>query len=97
IKPGSFAKASILTKTDAEAVTVPLTAPYSFAGTTRVFVVENGKAKDVPITLGTQTTEWVEVVNPRLSRGAQVITSGHAVLADGTPVTVRSTPEKSRP
>lgn len=90
IKPGSFAKAAILTRVDANAVTVPVTAPYTFAGTTRVFVVENGRAKDVPVTLGAQTIEWVEVVSPRLPRGVQVVTSGHAVLADGTPVTVRS-------
>jgi|SRR5579883_1689679 len=90
IKPGSFAKAAILTRVDANAVTVPVTAPYTFAGTTRVFVVENGRVKDVPVTLGAQTIEWVEVVKPRLPQGTQVVTSGHAILADGTPVTVRS-------
>lgn len=89
IKPGSFAKAAILTRVDADTVTVPVTAPYRFAGTTRVFVVEGGKARDVPVTLGTQTTEWVEVLGPSLPPGTQVVTSGHAVLADGTPVTVR--------
>ena len=89
LKSGGFAKASILTRTDAAAVTVPITAPYSFAGTTRVFMVENGKAKDVPVTLGVQTTEWVEVTQPALRAGALVVTSGHALLADGTPVVVR--------
>jgi predicted component of type VI protein secretion system len=52
-------------------------------------MVENGKAKDVPVTLGVQTTEWVEVTQPALSAGALVVTSGHALLADGTPVVVR--------
>jgi RND family efflux transporter MFP subunit len=89
IKPGSFAKAAILTRVDAEAVTVPVTAPYSFAGTTRVFVIADGKAKDVPVTLGAQTTEWVEVVSPRLPAGVYVVTSGQAILADGTPLTLR--------
>ena len=32
IKPGGFARAAILTRVDPEAVTVPVTAPYSFAG-----------------------------------------------------------------
>lgn len=94
LKSGGFAKAAILTRTDPGAMTVPLTAPYSFAGTTRVFVVEQGKARDVPVTLGLQTTDWVEVVQPALPPGAQVVTSGQALLGDGTAVTVRETSEK---
>lgn len=96
LKSGGFAKAAILTRTDPVAVTVPLTAPYSFAGTTRVFLVEQGKARDVPVTLGIQTTEWVEVLQPPLPMGAQVVTSGQALLADGTPVTKREKPVKDQ-
>lgn len=95
LKSGGFAKAAIFTRTDPGAMTVPLTAPYSFAGTTRVFLVEQGKARDVPVTLGLQTTDWVEVVQPALPSGAQVVTSGQALLGDGTPVTVRETPDKA--
>ena len=97
LKSGGFAKAAILTRTDPGAITVPLTAPYSFAGTTRVFLVDQGKVKDVPVTLGMQTTEWVEVVQPALPSGARVVTSGQALLADGTAVTVRETVEKEKP
>jgi RND family efflux transporter MFP subunit len=96
LRSGGFAKAAILTRTDAAAVTVPITAPYSFAGTTRVFVVENGKVRDVPVTLGVQTTDWVEVTRPPLTGGSQVVTSGHALLADGTTVTVRETAAKDK-
>lgn len=97
LKSGGFAKAAILTRTDPGAMTVPLTAPYSFAGTTRVFLVEQGKAKDVPVTLGMQTNEWVEVIQPKLPAGGQVVTSGQALLADGTEVTFRESAEKGKP
>lgn len=90
LKPGSFAKAAILTKLDREVATVPLEAPISFAGITKVFVVQNGRAKEVKVALGVQNTAWVEIIsNSALPRGAQVITSGQSALADGTPISVR--------
>jgi RND family efflux transporter MFP subunit len=89
LKTGGFAKAYILVRVDANAVTVPLTALHSFAGTTRVYLLENGKVKDVPVTVGVQSAEWAEISSPPLLKGAQVVTSGHSVLADGTAVTVR--------
>jgi RND family efflux transporter MFP subunit len=89
LKPGGFAKAAILTRVDQDAVTVPLAALSNFAGITKVFVAEDGKAKEVQVTLGVQTTEWVEIAKPALPRGAQVVTSGQSALADGSAVTVR--------
>ena len=90
LKPGSFAKAAILTRLDAEAVTVPLSALVNFAGITKVFVAENGRAKEVQVSPGTQTTEWVEIASPALPRGTRVITSGQSVLADGSSITPRA-------
>ena len=89
MKPGSFAKAAILTRVDPEATTVPLSAVIQFAGITKIFLDENGRAKEVPVILGTQTTDWVEITRPQLPPGAQVITSGQSVIADGTEVNVR--------
>jgi RND family efflux transporter MFP subunit len=90
LKPGGFAKVAILTQLDSEALTVPLEAPITFAGVTKIFVVENGRAKDVPVELGMQGLEWVEVTAPKLPKGTQVVTSGQSALADGTPVTIRN-------
>lgn len=88
LKPGSFAKAAIRTRLDPEAVTVPLTAIVNFAGVNKVFLADNGRAKEVQVTLGTQMNDWVEVARPALPRAAQVITSGQTVLASDSPVTV---------
>ncbi len=89
LKPGSFAKAAILTKRDRDVPTVPLEALTAFAGITKIFIVENGHAKEVRIAPGTQNTEWVEIASPPLPRGAQVVLSGQSGLADGTPIAVR--------
>lgn len=97
LKPGSFAKAAILTRVDSDAVTVPLSAVVQFAGITKIFLAENDRAREVPVTLGTQTTDWVEIVEPRLSGEAQVITSGQTVIADETAITVRALKQDSGP
>ncbi|HYV38011.1 MAG TPA: efflux RND transporter periplasmic adaptor subunit [Gemmataceae bacterium] len=89
LKSGSFAKASILTRTDSKALTVPLTSLVQFAGITKLFLVENGKAKEVQVSTGMQTTAWVEITAPALPAGANVITSGHTLLSNDTPVAVR--------
>lgn len=90
LKPGSFAKVKILTHEDAEAATVPLTAVIRFAGINKIFLAdENGKAKEVHVTLGGQAADWIEITEPALPKGAKVITSGQSVLADETPFVER--------
>jgi membrane fusion protein, multidrug efflux system len=89
LKPGSFAKAAILTRRDSEVATVPLEALTSFAGITKIFLVKDGHAQEVRVTLGVQNTEWVEIVQPVLPRDARVVLSGQSALADGTPLAVR--------
>jgi RND family efflux transporter MFP subunit len=89
LKPGSFAKTAIHTRLDRETATVPLEALVSFAGVTKVFLIENGHVREVPVTLGVQSTTWVEIVSPELPRDARVVTSGQSVLATGAAVTIR--------
>ncbi len=89
LKSGGFAKATILTRVDAGAITVPLESVISFAGVNKVFLVENGVAKTVPVTLGVQASTWVEIASPPLPKGAAIVTSGQSLMADGTRVTVR--------
>ncbi|MEZ6142743.1 MAG: efflux RND transporter periplasmic adaptor subunit [Zavarzinella sp.] len=89
LKPGSFARAKVLTRVDNNACTVPLTAIYTFLGKNRVFVIEQGKVKVYDVELGIQTRDWVEIVEPKLPKTAQLITSGHALLSEGMPVQIR--------
>jgi RND family efflux transporter MFP subunit len=91
VKPGSFAKAAILTQENPKVATVPLEALVNFAGANKIFLVEKDRAKDVRVTLGQQTANWVEITSPELPEGTLVVLSSQALLVDGTPLTPRAT------
>ena len=68
LKPGAFAKTAILTGIDEHAPTVPLESLVHVAGVTKIFLVVDGRAKQVLVTLGVQGTEWVESFVARVAR-----------------------------
>lgn len=99
LKPGSFATASILIGSDAQAVTVPEESIVRFAGVTKLFAVSGDKAVALPVETGTRLDvrdgagiahRWVEVIGA-VRPGAAIVTSGHSQLADGSQVRVRET------
>ncbi|WP_437206253.1 efflux RND transporter periplasmic adaptor subunit [Planctomicrobium sp. SH664] len=89
LKAGSFAKAIIEIRRDDNAPTVPLAALVRYAGVIKIFLVEKGRAREVLVTPGVQTTDWAEIAQPRLPSGAVVVTSGQFALANETPISVR--------
>lgn len=99
LRPGSFVKAAVLTREDAQVPTVPEESLVKFAGVIKVFVVQDGKAHAVLVEPGVRlevpgekhTENWFEV-RGNLPRGADVVTTGHSQLAEGTPVRVREQP-----
>jgi multidrug efflux pump subunit AcrA (membrane-fusion protein) len=94
LRPGGFAKGEVVLRTDAQSVVVPLEAVYRFAGVTKIFLVEDGKARGFPVVVGRVTKGQAEVageVEP-LPESGQVVTTGQSVLAklaEGTPVVIR--------
>jgi RND family efflux transporter MFP subunit len=89
LKSGSFAKAAIVTRMDSETQTVQLDSVVRFAGITKIFVADGDKAREVQVTPGATTSQWIEIVNPKLPAGAKVVTSGQSLLSDGLPIFVR--------
>lgn len=89
LKPGTFARAEIETRTDAGVLAVPPSAVVSFAGVNKVFLADGDKAKAVEVTLGQRDKDWVEVVGA-VPTGAKVITSGFSQLVDGSPIKLRN-------
>ena len=89
LKPGGFAKAKIITSENDTAITVPLESVTTFAGVTKIFLVENDQAVEVQVKLGQQDIDWVEIVSPSISPGATVVTSGQSALSQGTAVVER--------
>jgi RND family efflux transporter MFP subunit len=72
LRPGSFAKAEIVTNDAKMAVTVPNNAIVTFAGIEKVIVIQNGKALEKPITTGRRSGEWTEIL-AGVNIGDQVI------------------------
>ena len=89
LKPGGFAKANINVGVNDRATTIPLAGLYSFAGINKLFLFENGQAREVQVTLGEQSDNWVEIATPPLPTDALIITSGQRLLSDGKEVAVR--------
>jgi multidrug efflux pump subunit AcrA (membrane-fusion protein) len=95
LRPGGFAKATIVTDSAAQAAVVPIESVVHYAGVTKLFFVQDGKAHAVnDIVTGTEGRGWVEVSSKSLPAEAMVVTTGQSQLADNTPVVIR-TPESA--
>ncbi|RJO73209.1 MAG: efflux RND transporter periplasmic adaptor subunit [Myxococcales bacterium] len=87
-KPGTFARATLLTAQTEEVLTIPETAVIEFAGNPRVFVVEDGKARERVIETGGKRLDRV-IVTKGLKEGEKVVSSGVDLLVDQQPISVR--------
>jgi len=89
LKPGFFANASVVTRTDDRALMVPQEALVTFAGVTKLFVISEGTARERQVQIGPRGSgglvEIVEGVQP----DELVATSGLTKLGNGVAVTVR--------
>ena len=90
LRPGGFAKASIIIDAESKAAVVPTESIIRFAGVTKLFIVEQGKAHSISdIQTGAEGRGWVEVTSKQLPEIAQIVTTGQTQLAEGTPVVIR--------
>jgi RND family efflux transporter MFP subunit len=86
LRPGGFARAEIVTNSGDVAVTVPASAVVTFAGIEKVITVENGKAKEKPITTGRRAETWTEILSGVGVGEAVILDPGN--LQSGQPVNV---------
>jgi RND family efflux transporter MFP subunit len=86
LKPGSFARAEIVSDDNSAALAVPANAVITFAGIDKVILVQDGKAVERPITVGRRTTDWAEVLTGLKAGDQVVINPGN--LQSGQPVVV---------
>jgi RND family efflux transporter MFP subunit len=84
LRPGSFAKAEIVTDNTSRGILVPLNALSSFAGVEKVFVVQDGKAVEKLITTGRRVGDSIEILSG-LEVGDVVILDPGDILS-GQPV-----------
>jgi RND family efflux transporter MFP subunit len=83
LRPGMFAKTQLITDTNASAVMIPRKAVLSVAGLSKVFVVENGKARERIVKTGEGDGELVEIVSG-VNANEVVATSNLDKLQEGT-------------
>jgi RND family efflux transporter MFP subunit len=86
LRPGSFAKAEIVSDAETSTSAVPANTIVSFAGIEKVILVQDGKAVEKQISTGRRSGEWVEVSSGVNVGDVLVVSPGN--LQSGQPVTV---------
>jgi HlyD family secretion protein len=95
LRAGMVANARFQQATHRNVVVIPRVAVYQTETGNAVYTVSDGKAKSVPVKLGLQTLDKVEVTG--IAPGTQVITQRPDALQDGSVVSVIGTQEGSTP
>jgi len=85
LKPGSFAKAKILTRREPGVPFIPEQALYYFVGITKVFVVTDGTVQERQVKTGLREDGMVEIVEG-VKVGERVATSSLGQLFDGAKI-----------
>jgi len=83
LRPGMFAKSSLITAKDAPAVMVPQRAVQVVAGLNKVFVIENGRAAERIVKTGATDGDLIEVVDG-VKSGETVALSNLDKLQEGS-------------
>jgi len=86
LRPGSFARAEIVSDTTRTSLVVPLSSVVTFAGIDKVITVQDGKAVEKPVTIGRRSGDTAEILSGVKAGDAVVIDPGN--LQSGQPVTV---------
>ncbi len=87
LKPGGFAKGWVQTRIDREIVFVPRRAVVSFAGVAKVYTIREGKAVELPVELGQDEGDLVEV-RKGVKGNETIIVTGLDRVGNGIAVTV---------
>jgi len=86
LKPGMFARVSVVLAERISARLVPSSAVVDRAGKPMVFLVdmEHKQVRQVPVEVGIMTSETAEILSPDIT--GVIVTLGQHLLADGSPV-----------
>lgn len=91
LRPGMFARGSVVTKSESSAILVPQDAVEERNGKDVIFTLDGDKAMMHTIKKGLSNPQYIEVLPPSdISLDDLVITSGHDYVDDGTKVYVKN-------
>lgn len=96
LKPGFFTKGVIYTHKDENVLAVPENTVSTLAGVSNVYVIENGKARQQMLSLGTRIGNLYEVLSGL--KGDEVLAANNlSLLATGVPVKIAQLAGSSLP
>jgi RND family efflux transporter MFP subunit len=81
--PGASADATVIVDTHADALTLPPISVVTRGKREVVFLVQDGRAAERPVSLGWREVDWVEITNG-VDAGDRVVVNGAALIADGS-------------
>ncbi len=87
LRPGMFARVRLRLAERPNVTVLPEQAILPSQDGPRVFRIDNGTARSVPVRLGVRRGVWVEVIEG-LAEGDMVVTAGQIKLRDGASVTI---------
>lgn len=87
IKPGMVARLNLSTGTSTNVLVLPIDAVLERDGQYTVFVVEDGKAKEISVKVGVTSGELTEIQSG-LKKGQTVIVTGNRLVSEGQKVKV---------
>lgn len=93
LRPGSFARAEIVTEAGSDAVVVPASSVVLFAGIEKVVTVKDGKALERPVTTGRRAGDAVEILSGLQDGEVVVVRPGN--LTTGAAVEISPSSEPS--
>jgi RND family efflux transporter MFP subunit len=95
LKANTFARGDVIVEAAVPTSMVPLDAVVSFAGVTKVYVIEGGVARSRQVEVGRVRDEREEILSG-LKPGERVVTSGQSKLFDGARVRVKDAPRREQ-
>ncbi|QJW90361.1 efflux RND transporter periplasmic adaptor subunit [Spirosoma taeanense] len=87
LKAGTFVNVDFSKKSNQQALQIPRSALVASIKTPYVYVIDGGKVRQRPISVGRDFGDTIEVTSG-LQAGEQVVTTGQINLSDGAPVQV---------
>jgi RND family efflux transporter MFP subunit len=88
LKPGLFARVTILTGKTEKSLVAPLSALFTVAGLEKVFVIDGGKVSERIVRTGSRGIDYVEIVEG-VKEGDVIATSNLGSLQQGREVSTR--------
>ncbi len=88
LRPGMTVRVSLELRKLAGSVTVPIAAIRAQGSERSVFIVQDGKAKQLKVKTGLESPDWIQIVDG-VKSGEEVVVASAGLLNDGSAVSVR--------